>query len=219
MPKIKMPRSSPSLDMTPMVDLAFLLVTFFMLTASFREAEPVVVDTPTSIAEDMLPDNVLQVTIDNNGRVFFGMAGFEVRRSTLKAMADQYNVKFTPEEYQKFGGLSLFGLDVRQMSQYLELTSGEREKAQSAGIPYDSTNNQLKDWVDFGRRAAAVDLQRRKQEAKERNQPFKDEALRYAIKADGKAPYDKVKKVIQIFKDLNIYRFNMITNIEDEPKI
>lgn len=74
-------------------------------------------------------------------------------------------------------------------------------------------------WVDFGRRAAAVDMQRRKQEAKERNQPFKDEGLRYAIKADGKAPYDKVKKVIQIFKDLNIYRFNMITNIEDEPKI
>jgi hypothetical protein len=30
------------MDMTPMVDLAFLLVTFFMLTASFREAEPVV---------------------------------------------------------------------------------------------------------------------------------------------------------------------------------
>ncbi|MFM1898639.1 MAG: hypothetical protein RL577_879, partial [Bacteroidota bacterium] len=35
MPKVKMPKSSPSLDMTPMVDLAFLLVTFFMLTSSF----------------------------------------------------------------------------------------------------------------------------------------------------------------------------------------
>jgi len=46
MPKIKMPKSNPSLDMTPMVDLAFLLVTFFMLTASARVSEPVVVDTP-----------------------------------------------------------------------------------------------------------------------------------------------------------------------------
>jgi biopolymer transport protein ExbD len=48
---------APSLDMTPMVDLAFLLVTFFMLTASFRMAEPVTVDPPSSIGQVTLPDN------------------------------------------------------------------------------------------------------------------------------------------------------------------
>ena len=55
MPKIKMPKGTPSIDMTPMVDLAFLLVTFFMLTASFRNAEPVTVETPSSISYKIIP--------------------------------------------------------------------------------------------------------------------------------------------------------------------
>jgi biopolymer transport protein ExbD len=219
MPKIKMPRSSPSLDMTPMVDLAFLLVTFFMLTASFRQVEPVVVETPSSISEDLLPENVIQVTIDQEGRAFFGMAGFEVRRNTLKQVAEQYGLKLSDEHYQKFGGLNMFGVEVSQLPQFILLSESEREKLSYTGIPYDSTNNQLKTWINLGRIEAARDYQRRKEEAKERNKPFKDDGLRYAIKADGKAPYDKVKKIIQVFKDLEIYRFNMITNVEEEPKI
>jgi biopolymer transport protein ExbD len=115
--------------------------------------------------------------------------------------------------------MNMFGVDTRQLPQYLMLSESERENLGTKGIPYDSTNNQLKTWIDLGRREAAKEYQRLKEEAKERNRPFKDDGLRYAIKADGKAPYDKVKEVIQIFKDLNIYRFNMITNVEEEPKI
>jgi len=71
MPKIKMPKSSPSIDMTPMVDLAFLLVTFFMLAASFRSSEPVQVTTPTSVSDKIIPSNIIMVTLDKGGRVFF----------------------------------------------------------------------------------------------------------------------------------------------------
>ena len=74
MPKVKPHRTSPSLDMTPMVDLAFLLVTFFMLTTKFAPEETVVVDTPSSISDIKLPENnVITLTIDSKKRVFFGV--------------------------------------------------------------------------------------------------------------------------------------------------
>ena len=68
MPKIKAPKGSPSIDMTPMVDLAFLLVTFFMLSASFRSSEPVDVDVPTSISDKIIPENV-SVELETNSDV------------------------------------------------------------------------------------------------------------------------------------------------------
>ncbi|HTA61994.1 MAG TPA: biopolymer transporter ExbD, partial [Bacteroidia bacterium] len=75
MSKVKVSKGgAPSLDMTPMVDLAFLLVTFFMLTASFRMAEPVVVDPPASHSDKTLPDNTILVSVDGIGRPFFGVS-------------------------------------------------------------------------------------------------------------------------------------------------
>ena len=51
MPKVKPVRHTPLVDMTAMTDVAFLLLTFFMLTAKMKPQEPVVIDTPSSISE------------------------------------------------------------------------------------------------------------------------------------------------------------------------
>ena len=56
MPKVKMPRKSTNVDMTAMCDVAFLLLTFFMLATKFKPEEPVTVVTPNSISEIPLPD-------------------------------------------------------------------------------------------------------------------------------------------------------------------
>lgn len=215
MGKIKVAKHAPSIDMTPMVDLAFLLVTFFMLTASFRMAEPVVVDPPASHSDKTLPENTILVTVDNNGRAFFGIGNGEAKINALAKISEKYGVKFTADQVKKFGGLSSFGVEVKDLPRYLDASEAERLKFQpQKGVPLDSLNNQLKDWITYGATELNVIYTRNRDEAKEKNIEFKGEKPRYAIKADSKAKYIYVKDVFKTFTDMKIYTFNLITSLE-----
>lgn len=211
---------APALDMTPMVDLAFLLVTFFMLTASFRMAEPVVVDPPSSIGQVDLPDNHILVTIDENGRAFFGISNSTAKMNALREMAKRYNVNFTEEQIVKFSGLPSFGVDIVDLPAYIDSKEEARKtfKGQKGqkGVPLDTItpNNQLKDWINIGGTEAVRIYEAAKAKAKESNTEFKAEKPRYAIKCAAKTKYIYVKDVIKTFTDLKIYQFNLITSLE-----
>ncbi len=214
MAKIKMPKSNPSLDMTPMVDLAFLLVTFFMLTATSRVTEPVVVDTPSSFSDKLLPENVMLISIDTKGKTFYNINNAEVRKQTLEKMGEQYKIQFTDVEKKRFAGMTSFGVPIAQLKEYINLENPERLKVKSSGIPHDSLHNELGDWIQFGRIEAAKQAKTQKEKAEDLGRTFKYEPLRFAIKADGKTPYNAVKDVIKVFTDKDIYRFNLITDLE-----
>lgn len=209
---------APSLDMTPMVDLAFLLVTFFMLTASFRMAEPVVVDPPSSIGNITLPDNHIMVSIDDKGRGFFGISNAAAKMGALRRMAEKYKVNFTEEQIKKFSGLPSFGVDIKDLPRYINASENERTGFQpQKGVPLDSINNQLRDWISFGGAEAVKIFNEAKQKAKEANQELKAEKPRYAIKCDAQTKYIVVKDIVKVFTDLKIYQFNLITSLEANP--
>ena len=220
MPKIKMPKSSPSIDMTPMVDLAFLLVTFFMLAASFRSSEPVQVEIPTSVSDKIIPSNVIMVTVDKGGRVFFNMTNSEARKELLTNMSGKYKVGFNGKQMEEFGFMESFGCSMKELPGYIDLSSEERGRARTMGIPYDSTNNELKDWIYYGNVAALNTGKTLFEEAKLKGDSpnANDFKPKFILRVDGKTLYVHAQNVIDVFRDLNLNNLNFVTSMEMPPK-
>lgn len=195
MAKVKVPRKSTSVDMTAMTDVAFLLLTFFMLATKFKPDEPVVVDTPSSVSEIKLPESdIMQLTVDKRGRVFFGIDGQPNRVKLLERMAGIYKMKFSPEEIQEFSLQSTIGVPMAQLPQFLKMTTEERAKADFSGIPTDSLKNELGDWIWQAR--------------------LTNNQIRVAIKGDRDADMPTVKRIIATLQDKKVNRFNFITSME-----
>lgn len=216
-----MPKSSPSIDMTPMVDLAFLLVTFFMLAASIRPSDPVDVDIPTSISDMAIPANVVLVTVDAGGRVFFKMSDPEAKRELINSMMGKYQtLKLTEKQVEEFTLMETFGCTVGELPQYIDLSTDERRQFNTSGIPYlDSTKNQLKDWIDFGNRAA-VNSGRTAYEVAQMdglNPDPKDFVPKFILRVDSKTLYANAQKVIDVFRELELNNLNFITSLEMAP--
>lgn len=209
MAKIKMSKNAASIDMTAMCDVAFLLLTFFILTATAKVPEPITVDTPNSTVKTKLPETDLVTITVGKGKenMFVDIKGRELRKKTLELMGQKYGITFTDSEKDQFALMESFGVPIQNMSEIIKLNSSERNRqGLQQGIPYDtikgSETNQLKDWV-YTARQANIEL-------------GNDKELNFAIKGDAKLEYPKVKIVMDIFQDQKINTFDLVTGLRGE---
>lgn len=197
MPKVKVKRKSTAIDMTPMSDVMVLLLTFFMLTTTFIQKEPVQVVTPASVSDIKIPEtNVLQILVDKSGKVFLSLDKQEDRMAVLQKVGEAYGVTFTNEQIQKFKLINSFGVPIKQMPAFLDLSTEQQDATlRNYGVPIDSTDNQFKVWV---------------QEARKQN----GKGLIIAIKADATTPYPIIRQVMSSLQELRENRYNLITSLK-----
>ncbi len=70
-------RTNIRIDMTPMVDVAFLLLTFFMLTTVFSKPQTMEINLPPEDTVPVAESNLLTLRIDSSGTIYWNM-GIEV---------------------------------------------------------------------------------------------------------------------------------------------
>jgi len=195
---VKMTKKSLTTDMTAMCDVAFLLLTFFILTATSKIPEALPVDMPSSTVQSKLPESNLATLTVGKGKVFFDLKGKDVRIQTLEMMAQKYGVEFTEEDKKEFSLMEGFGVDIASLKSIIEMENAERSKVNQPGVPKDSLNNQLAEWIQFARKA---------------NIDINDKDLEIAIKGDAKEEYPAIRKVMDILQDQGINSFSLVTGL------
>lgn len=204
----KISRKSTWVDMTAFVDVAFLILAFFMLATKFKPPEVVQIENPKSVSSDKVEDkDMFKVTFDKDGRVFIGFSndkdGREKAQLTAEVLSRQKGLALTPAEIATFVKFSVggIGVPVQNLKSFLAFTDAEYKTFQQPGIPVsDTLNNQLNDYLGAlltgtgGRRPANV-----------------------MLNGDNGTKYPYFKNVLAAFKKNGIFSFKLVTALEGVP--
>jgi biopolymer transport protein ExbD len=205
MPSVKIPRKSTDFDMTPFVDVAFLILSFFMLATKFKPPEKVTVTTPKSVSADKLKEqDGLIVSFDSAGRVFLRLTVLKEQNQDLyteiiSSVNAAKSLGLTESDKLRFKKEPLIGVPFASLKAYLGGST-----VPDTGIPVDSTNNELAQWV-----ASANDVFRSHADRKL--------APNYLIKGDNNSAYPAFKGVIDAFRQNQVFRFQLVTDPRSVP--
>jgi biopolymer transport protein ExbD len=204
MPKVKLPRKSTAVDMTAMCDVAFLLLSFFILTTKFKSEDSVSVVTPKSVSTKPADaKNVVQIIMDKEGKVYFSVGDDNIsEKQDIIDMIDQgKNLGLSAKEKAAFAKSgSHVGVPFSMLKSYLQLSEDQLKNYKAPGIPLDTANNELTIWMNAATRA------------------FTGAKMTLLVKGDNNAKYPTFKGVIDAFKKNEIFKFSMVTDPEGVPE-
>jgi len=199
MPKVKLPRKSTTIDMTAMCDVAFLLLSFFILTAKFKPSDALAVVTPSSVQTKIAPEkNVILITIDKDNKVFLSVS--DVNKAEKVDLIDAINTSkalgLTDAEKKNFSSKpsSYIGVPFNKLKSFLDHSPDEIKPDQLKGIPVDSTNNELADWVAAAKTA------------------FAGGKMNLVVKGDNASRYPAFQGVKNAFIKNDEMKFQVVTN-------
>ncbi|MES2330768.1 MAG: biopolymer transporter ExbD [Bacteroidota bacterium] len=198
MGRAKLPRKSTSIDMTAMCDVAFLLLSFFILTTKFKPAEAIAVTIPKSVAAKVAPTkDIVEIIIDKDGKVFLSMDDESIKEVVANTLNSTKGLNLN---VKAFKAAQFFGAPFAGMASYLALPEDQRKGNLLPGIPVkDSTNNELTTWM-----SAVVNA-------------YQGKKPNFLVKGDNIAKYPAFKAVVTSFKKNDILKFQMVTSPEGIP--
>lgn len=205
MPRAKIPRKSTNIDMTAMCDVAFLLLSFFILVAKFKPPEALSVVTPNSVSSKIAPDkNVVLITMDKDAKVYFSVSdgNKDEKQGIIDGINQSKNLGLTDAEKKNFvnNPSGYIGVPFSQLKSLLDKSPDQLKGLVMPGIPVtDSTNNELRDWI-----SAAVTA-------------FQGSKMNLLVKGDDAAKYPSFQGVIFAFKKNDQLKFQLVTTPVSAP--
>lgn len=202
MARPKIPRKSTFIDMTAMCDVAFLLLSFFILTTKFKPDEPVEIEIPSSVSSKVAPEqNVVLVQVNKDGKVFLSMDDEEAKQSVLTNLNTTNNIGLSDAEIQALVKAPFYGVAMNQLKQLASFKKEDFKESAFPGIPVlDSANNQMDNWMH----AIVTTYQGRK--------------MNLLLKGDNRTKYPAFKGIINAFKANEVFKFQMVTNPQAVPE-
>jgi biopolymer transport protein ExbD len=204
MPSVKLPKKSTDTDMTPFVDVAFLILAFFMLATKFKPPEPVPIKTPGSVITQKLPaNNAVMITVDSTNRVFFTVLSEKdpsVYTSMIQSLNASKGLNLTPEEMANFKKTYMIGVPFSGLKSLLSTSTDDQKNLKQPGIPVmDSATNEMVWWISEAKKA------------------FAGQKLQFLIKGDGQSKYPAFEAIVNALKRNEEFKYNLVTSLEDIP--
>ncbi len=199
MGRAKIKRGNTNVDMTAMCDVAFLLLSFFILTTKFKPAEAVEVSPPSSVASKAAPQtDAFIVSINKEGKIFIQMSD-EMKGDVIDELSTAKSLNLTAEDKKYFKQSLFVGTPLNQLTQFIRVKPEDLHTVKLTGIPSDTTNNELQAWIN-----AAVNA-------------YKGRKINFLIKGDNNSKYAAFRDVINSFKKNEVFKYLLVTNPEGIP--